>query len=183
MLQEQLIPLRKQQGAALLVAVIMLMVITILVVYGSQSLLTEQKVASNQNDKAIAFQLAELALKSGETYVSTNKPLSGFSDACKTTPSTTGLCTTSEVAGGTNARERANVFTGTYANMVSRQCTSCTIGFSVSQQPRYIVELINSNYTDPVTGNAGVALYRITARARGRSLNTQVTLQSYYVVS
>lgn len=178
MLQEQLIPLRKQQGAALLVAVIMLMVITILVVYGSQSLLTEQKVASNQNDKAIAFQLAELALKTGEGYVTTSKPTTGFSDACAS-----GLCTTSEVAGGTNAWERANVFTGTYTSMVSRQCTSCTIGFSVSQQPRYIVELINSNYTDPVTGNAGVALYRITARAWGRSLNTQVTLQSYYVVS
>ena len=166
-----------QRGASLIVSLILLAVIALLVVYGAHPLLTEQKIASNQNDRTLAFQLAELGLKAGESYVATNKPTSSsFVAAC-----TGGLCLPSQSAGGTNAWERSNVFTGTYNN--SLQCTTCTITGETTQKPRYIVELLDSNYTDAVTGTSGASLYRITSRAWGRNANTQVTLQSYYVVS
>ncbi|QBJ78760.1 PilX N-terminal domain-containing pilus assembly protein [Aquitalea sp. USM4] len=168
-----------QRGASLIVSLILLAVIALLVVYGAHPLLTEQKIASNQNDRTLAFQLAELGLKAGESYVASNKPTSSsFVAAC-----TGGLCLPSQSAGGTNAWERSNVFTGTYNN--SLQCTSCTVsaGSDSQQKPRYIVELLDGNYTDAVTGTSGASLYRITSRAWGRNPNTQVTLQSYYVVS
>ena len=166
-----------QRGASLIVSLILLAVIALLVVYGAHPLLTEQKIASNQNDRTLAFQLAELALKSGESYVASNKPAaSSFVSAC-----TGGLCLPSQSAGGTNAWERSNVFIGTYVN--SLQCTTCTITAETLQKPRYTIELLDSNYTDAVTGTTGASLYRITSRAWGRNANTQVTLQSYYVVS
>ena len=163
-----------QRGASLIVSLILLAVIALLVVYGAHPLLTEQKIASNQNDRTLAFQLAELGLKAGESYVATNKPAANsFVAAC-----TGGLC---QSAGGTNAWERSNVFTGTYGN--SLQCSTCTITGETLQKPRYTIELLDSNYTDAVTGTSGASLYRITSRAWGRNANTQVTLQSYYVVS
>lgn len=166
-----------QRGASLIVSLILLAVIALLVVYGAQPLLTEQKIASNQNDRNMAFQLAELGLKAGESYVAANKPAaSSFVADC-----TGGLCLPSQSAGGTNAWERSNVFSGTYTQ--SLQCTSCTITTDTVQKPRYTVELLDSNYSDAVTGSTGAALYRITSRAWGRNPNTQVTLQSYYVVS
>ena len=166
-----------QRGASLIVSLILLAVIALLVVYGAHPLLTEQKIASNQNDRTLAFQLAELGLKAGESYVATNKPTSSsFVAAC-----TGGLCLPSQSAGGTNAWERSNVFTGTYAN--SLQCSTCTITGETLQKPRYTIELLDSNYNDAVTGTSGASLYRITSRAWGRNANTQVTLQSYYVVS
>ena len=181
MLQVQLksMPAGAQAGASLIVSLILLAVIALLVVYGAQPMLTEQKISSNQNDRNMAFQLAELGLKAGESYVATNKPaLSSFAADC-----TGGLCLPSQSAGGTNAWERSNVFTGSYNK--SLQCTSCTFsaGSDSQQKPRYIVELLDTNYSDAITGTTGVTLYRITSRAWGRNANTQVTLQSYYVVS
>ena len=169
-----------QRGASLIVSLILLAVIALLVVYGAHPLLTEQKIASNQNDRTLAFQLAELGLKAGESYVATNKPAANSFSANCSLPNQ-GLCLPSQSAGGTNAWERSNVFTGTYNN--SLLCDTCSITGETKLQPRYIVELLDSNYTDAVTGTSGVSLYRITSRAWGRNPNTQVTLQSYYVVS
>lgn len=171
--------LHAQRGASLIVSLILLAVIALLVVYGANPLLTEQKIASNQNDRTLTFQLAELGLKAGESYVASNKPAaSSFVSAC-----TGGLCLSSQLGGSdtVNAWERSNVFIGSYAN--SLQCDTCTITGETLQKPRYIVELLSSSYTDAVTGTTGASLYRITSRAWGRNANTQVTLQSYYVVS
>jgi type IV pilus assembly protein PilX len=179
MLQVQLNfrPSGSQRGASLIVSLILLAVIALLVVYGAQPLLTEQKIASNQNDRTLAFQLAELGLKSGEGYVAANKPVaSAFATDCSG-----GLCLPSQSAGGSNAWERSNVFTGSYTN--SLPCSTCTITADTMQKPRYTIELLDSNYSDAVTGTTGASLYRITSRAWGRNANTQVTLQSYYVVS
>jgi type IV pilus assembly protein PilX len=70
-----------------------------------------------------------------------------------------------------------------YRHYATRCSAHCTITGETLQKPRYTVELLDSNYTDAVTGTTGASLYRITSRAWGRNANTQVTLQSYYVVS
>jgi type IV pilus assembly protein PilX len=165
-----------QRGASLIVSLILLAVIALLVVYGAKPLLTEQKIASNQNDRNMAFQLAELGLKAGESYVAANKPAaSSFVADC-----TGGFaCPASRPAvpmPGSAAMCLA-------ALMPVAAVHSCTITTDTLQKPRYTVELLDSNYSDAVTGSTGASLYRITSRAWGRNANTQVTLQSYYVVS
>ena len=63
------IPQHKQTGSALIVALSMLLVLTILGVASMQSSSLQEKMAGNSRDSQVAFQAAEAALRAGELYV------------------------------------------------------------------------------------------------------------------
>lgn len=62
----------KQKGAALLISMIMLFLLTILGITSMSSTVMEEKMAGNSKDREIAFQAAEAALRAGEREVEAN---------------------------------------------------------------------------------------------------------------
>lgn len=61
--------LNKQKGVALVYCLIILLILTIIAVAVSSNLTTSTKLLSNQRDKQIAFEVAEIALRVGEQWV------------------------------------------------------------------------------------------------------------------
>lgn len=60
------IPSRKQTGVALIVALILLVVMTLLGISGVRTVAMEEKMAANSYDRSLAFQAAEAGLRAGE---------------------------------------------------------------------------------------------------------------------
>ena len=59
------------------------------------------------------------------------------------------------------------------------RCAAVVSGSRVWANPRYLIELVDPAHSD---ARGSGRLYRITARAWGKSANTVVTLQSFYLV-
>ncbi|MDI9246784.1 PilX N-terminal domain-containing pilus assembly protein [Marinobacter sp. CHS3-4] len=62
----------KQQGASLIIALVMLVLISILAIGGMQGSILQERMASNAHDGAISFQATEAALRQAETDVLAN---------------------------------------------------------------------------------------------------------------
>ncbi|SEG76871.1 pilus assembly PilX family protein [Marinobacterium lutimaris] len=72
---------RNESGAALIVALIMLLLITIVGVSAMQTTTMEEKMAGNLRDRHVAFQAAEAALRQGESDAEDSFPnVDGESD-------------------------------------------------------------------------------------------------------
>lgn len=62
----------KQQGATLIVALVMLLLISLLAVGGMQSSILQERMSSNAHDGSIAFQASEAALRQAEADLINN---------------------------------------------------------------------------------------------------------------
>ena len=69
-----MIKFNQQSGAVLIISLIMLLLLTLIGVTGSQVTGLEEKMAGNMRDQNLAFQAAETALRAGETIVTLNPP-------------------------------------------------------------------------------------------------------------
>jgi Tfp pilus assembly protein PilX len=83
---------RHQRGAALIVGLIMLLLLTLIGVAGMRDTLLQEKMAGNMRDREIALQAAESALRAGRGAVGVNSP-----SLCLPTPT---ACTTTTPAAG-----------------------------------------------------------------------------------
>ncbi|MEO8629104.1 MAG: PilX N-terminal domain-containing pilus assembly protein [Betaproteobacteria bacterium] len=168
-----------QRGVVLITVLIFLMLLTMLGITAMQTNVLQEKEAGNSRDVNVAFQAAEAALRDGENYVlRTVSATSAFDGNC-----TNGLCTPSSTANPVWADPTLNV----WANSSNSLAYSSTID-QVSQQPRYIVELLGAlpamqgqSMAVGVKPSAGGISYRITASGWGANAVTQVLLQSVYV--
>jgi type IV pilus assembly protein PilX len=147
---------RQQRGAALIVSMLMLLVMTLIGITGMQTSILEEKMAGNYRDSALAFQAAETALRDAEEFLATgNMGLSGFSGTCANAlcDATAGLSDVWD-AFPTAGVERAGTDLGL-----------------VSCQPRYWIE----GYRVRPPGSASwESQYRITAIGCGRNSVQQV---------
>ena len=64
-------PIHNQNGGALIVSLVMLLVMTVIGVAAMQTTSLEEKMAGNARDRDLAFQAAETALRAGETWLRT----------------------------------------------------------------------------------------------------------------
>lgn len=161
---------RHQNGAVLVIALIMLLAMTLIGVTGLSSTAMQERMAGNLREMDIAFQAAEAALREGETYLEA-ATLPDFDG-------TGGLY--QPAAGGSPQVWDAISWTATTA---SREYTGAIA--DLAAQPRYIIEelapvpapggTMSSDTAAPETG-----MYRITAHAVGRSDSTVVMLQTTY---
>jgi type IV pilus assembly protein PilX len=183
-------PLTHQTGAALIVALVLLVLVTLLGVAGLRTVSLEEKMAGGTYDRSIAFQAAEAALRAGEAVAGaqahTSPPNSGFptytdeseGSSCPSNAinnCVNGLCPTPDkdcpprwqdagFTGWTNAANAANVS-------------------SLAGTPQYFVEYLGNTF--PCGGSPdpnNCKRYRITARSDptlgdGRAA---VVLQSIY---
>jgi len=194
-------PAQRQRGAALIVALIMLLLLTIIGVAGMRDNQLQEKMTGSSEDRAEAFQAAEAALRAGEAEVQgSNGTYTGSCSVgtCYWDYQTNGytssslMRTTGRNCSSTNSTCTEAAFWAQYAwtTSTNSKVYAGTGLTEVASQPRYVIERLPQSYsTVPSTLNANSSLgssaktiqdFLITARGTGRSSNAVVILQSMY---
>ncbi len=164
-------PARRQAGAALVMGMIFLVLITVLGLTTLGVSALEERMASNARDRVRAFQAAEAALRYCEEAITPYTLFNGSNGMYQ------------PAAAGQDPRwETANVWTGT--NSAERDCDGATCISLVDEQPRCIAEELPNILQEGSlkVGESGTSetyrFYRVTARGVGVSDKTVVMLQS-----
>ncbi len=163
--------IKKQSGVVLVISMIMLLLLTLIGVTGTQVTTLEEKMAGNARDQNLAFQAAESALIDAENDIDNTvgalvpriNGSTGFDTNC-----TNGLCLNGTGAGFSSiwndaAKVSNAVSFGTY--------TGASAIPGVALQPIYLIDAITS----------GTARYRITAIGYGGTQNAQRILEEIYI--
>ena len=169
-----------QEGAALVVSLIMLVVMTILAISAVTFTTTGEKMAGNVRNKNISFQSAEAALRTGEIAANNLNPPAGFNAG----PTTDGLFTRSEA--GDADFPIWTFYPGGTTSWV--QIAAASYDPNAAQAPEYMIEDFGTAYIDddcalivPLPAGCEVPVYRITAGGYGLNLNGLPSLiQSTY---
>ena len=187
-----------QCGAALIVSLILLIVLTLLGLSSVRTVAQEERMTANAYDRSIGLQGAEAALRAGEAIAQAQAdlapPNTGFdnggvnvdsSDACVASPCQNGLC--SEPDKDCTERWRVNYLCQEADKSDCGPWTDAaglSLG-SLAETPQYFVEYLGGNFPcnidAPATGAQSCKRYRITARSgSGASGRSTVILQSIY---
>ena len=168
---------RNQQGAALIVGLIILIILTILGLTAMKTSILQEKMSGTNMDQSLAFQAAELTLRDAEAHIYTDLTSnSGFTSAC-----TNGLCLPS-----TNSTFIWESLSWSASNTITYGAFSGASAISgVAAQPTYIIEVLPDMPPPLGNGVGSKAIntgtpYRVTAIAVGRQPGTKVMLQSVY---
>ena len=166
--------MKRQQGAVLVVSLIMLLIMTLIGLSSMRTTILEEKMAGNYRDRNIAFQAAEAALLDAEADVVCNgctrgSPISGLDNFDATC--TNGICGGWVSTVWTDTSKMGNVVTyGTY--------TGATAIAGVATPPNYLME--GKKCIAPGWA-AWKYCYQITATGYGGSANATSVLQEVYI--
>ena len=163
-----------QRGAALVISLIMLLVLTLIGISSMNGTITEERMASNTRDRSLAFQSAEEALRASEAFIGGSATLA----AVNATQGAYSLAS-SEPA------YTASTWTGTN----SFQFPNTPYG--VNAAPRAVIKHITTVNTTSTQLNVpgygsfrsgnNVAVFKITAHGTGASSDgAEVMLRSFY---
>ncbi len=171
----------RQQGVALIVALIFLAVLAILGVAIARNSSMEERMAGNTRDRDLAFQAAEAALKDADAdlpcFVNPSSPPCPNPNPNPFDGSTPGLIT--YVA---NANDPA-YWRAYNWDAASQEATAALA--NVEAKPRYVIEKKPNTIIPPVPPSVTpttVQHFRVTARGVGGSADTIVILQSEYEI-
>ena len=180
--KRQLTPMpRRQQGVALIMALVFLVILTImgLAAMGTTSL--EEKMAGNAKDRNLAFQAAETGLLAGENWINAqiNKPTFPAMSAGLYLPSATATPWWDSL--NWSSTSNLVVYPNTPTATASGGLTK------INTQPKYIIEdlgevpekggskVLPTNYK-----GKGNTIVRTTARGTGGTDAAQAMVQSTY---
>lgn len=170
----------KQQGLALVVSLIMLLLMTLLAVNSMQTTVLEEKMAGNFKDKNMAFQSAEAGLRAGEDYLRDTAALPLFDGT------TTGLYQPT-IPTDVDRRAIWDRVNWDQANEVRSYIGSLdTSGTTtlLNDLPNYIIEEMQPVLSEGSSLEVGTALenrfYRVTSQAVGGTATAVVRLQTTY---
>ncbi|MBL8269237.1 PilX N-terminal domain-containing pilus assembly protein [Steroidobacter sp.] len=183
---------RQQRGAVLIVSMLLLLVVTILALGAGQSTRLQERMAGTQRNYDLAFQAAEAALRAGERIIDNNAltapPLpcvSVTSPPCQVYELgfLNGQVSYQEQAFASNAwwDARAQRYSGDTTNLIAGAANE---GLAKWDPQFYIeeVEEVPDSLSIPPTGPPPSRVYyRIVARGKGGTDNSQVVLHSTYV--
>jgi type IV pilus assembly protein PilX len=162
---------RRQRGVALVVALILLVVMTLLGLVASRGTLLQERMSANSYDRSLAFQRSESALRAAESAITANWRIADL--------------------GGTDCSAAAcpvvptNAFTGTDANWHNVTSTYDVNDAKTPGIPQYNIQFMGTGRADNTyglrdnadTGNYGsgappdnVAYYRVTSRSADPAL-------------
>ncbi len=179
----------KQKGAALFIALIVLIILALIGIAGMQATTQEEKMAGNMRDQILAFQAAESALRDAARWVTTGATTDHAFGDCKPP-----VCTADEAVWKLNDPDLLNGgdlsdinwWTSTTNTANTRSYSSTTIE-GISTQPKYVVETVgqtdkdNINTGEGANDESGGTIYRVTARGTGGTDASQSILQIYFV--
>ncbi|WP_180127850.1 PilX N-terminal domain-containing pilus assembly protein [Rhodoferax sp. BLA1] len=163
-----------QQGAALVVSLVLLVIVTLLGLAAIRGITQEERMANHSLDRSLAFQASEAALREIEQLVEANKPTpaAGCSKVAN-------LMSCAPPAAGDTPRWLDSTF-------ASWTALALPVGSgNLAVTPQYFVEYLGGNFEClPGEGtSSGITCkrYRITARSHdGTSSRSSVMLQSIY---
>lgn len=169
--------MKKNKGFVLPVGLVILLIATLIVILTGSSNITQDKVVSTTQDREVALQNAEKALRVAEKYIYANLDgNSNYDASCAgglcLANSTTNVWTTIDWENNT-----ANVFQLSGADSIA----------DTAKQPKYIIEALDSvsnnlGESAKVNNYKNISLaFRITAVAWGKNPKSKVMLQSIYV--
>lgn len=170
-----------QRGAALIVVLILLLIMTLLGLASLRGTLMEERMSANLYDRSLSFQAAEAALREGEAWVAANGR-AGFpaedSGACNSN-----LCdmpTQAELAAGYVPRAERN---GPY------WAAAAVDTGDLATPPEFFIEYMGEgpswpmcDSVMPMHANCLKSRYRVTARSSAAD-RAHVVLQSTYAGS
>jgi type IV pilus assembly protein PilX len=180
-----------QQGASLIMVMLILIVVSVLGVGSAQISLMSERGARNERDLQVAWQSAEAALNDAEIEMFPNgigTRRTEFADAtsfvqdCGTSGNSVGLCAlnlTGKPAWLTADLEAAGTNTVAFGAFTGRTFAAGGVGIQPAQAPRYVIEII----PDPggaEMSDASAVVYRVTAIGFGPRTDIQVMLQMMY---
>lgn len=162
-------PIHRQRGVALVIALILLVVMTLLGLTAMRNVTLEEKMAGQTFDRSVSFQAAEAALREAEAWVESNKPTPASGSGC-----TAGVCGLPSAG----ALERWN--DSSFAGWINATAVSSS---SVTVTPQYFIEYLGNTFPcdpDDLTKTADCKRYRVTARSNAGADRASVMLQSIY---
>lgn len=165
----------RQGGVALVVALILLLVATLIGLAASRSTMLQERMSGNTYDRSLAFQRTESALRAAEVAITANWQIATL-NGVDCSPASAAQCDIVP----------ADTFTGTNANWIDVPGTydvnnALTLGI-----PQYQIHLIgtgtaNNTYDTGANANSAnyggnsapdnVAYYRVTARSSDPTLS------------
>ena len=171
--------LQRQQGAVMIVTLLILLLLTMIGINAMQTNTQEEKMAGNMRNRNLAFEAAEAVLRESEQEFIEN------------------LVNTGNFTGNNGLYSEDNALPSdlfdhtTWTDAQSRSSNGTISG--VFEQPRYMVQKVKKvnpqgqagadlrihNYGDNSTSEVAT-IFRITARGVGGSSKSQVILQSHY---
>ncbi|MBI3343666.1 MAG: hypothetical protein HY028_02155 [Gammaproteobacteria bacterium] len=168
-----------QQGSALVVSLLMLLVMTLLGVTAMMTSRLQEKMAINARQYNLAFQASESALRTGEeeTRLAALQDPTAYTATCGS-----GLC----LSATTGTPEWLSTSWATRTNV--RTSTIDLAGIPSSYQPMYIIEILPQQPTQgtnisqiSIYGNKDIPqYYRITSYGSGADGAGAVMLQSVF---
>ncbi|RPH65610.1 MAG: hypothetical protein EHM83_05975 [Burkholderiales bacterium] len=175
---------RRQRGASLFVALVMMIAITLIGLASVNLSTSEERMARNARDTNIALQAAEAALRDAEADITTTRSLSGatlFSATCDQTDGK-GLCI--PAATGTEQRWETYLEDGVrslaYGELTGVPAFRLNEPGGVAAQPRYLVEAVPDTMGTSLRAGSARYLYRVTALGYGALGGTQVLIQEFF---
>lgn len=197
----------KQNGAALIVSLIILAVVTILGITNMQSSNTELKLTASMRDRGVAFEAAEAALAIIEENLANDPPSQDelFSNctvgSCFNATCNGGLCFDGDyllgytefecqVADYADTKQRVEFWSDAELKVWKTDSKHKTIQVdNLKAEVKYITEFLcyvprddDTNFSPDGDPNGGAPLFRITALAEGNGSRASVALQSTYKV-
>lgn len=162
-------PSRGQRGVALVVALILLVVATLIGLAASRGTVLQERMSANMYDRSLAFQRAEAALRAAEQAISGDWRIANLS-GIDCSPGSTTLCT----------MVPDSSFTATGGNWVSVDAKQDINDAMTPGTPQYLIQFMGTgkgenelglqanadfgNYGSPYPPD-DVAYYRVTARS------------------
>jgi type IV pilus assembly protein PilX len=158
----------QQRGVALIVALVLLVVATLIGLAASRGTLLQERMSGNTFDRSLAFQRAESALRAAEAAISANWQIATLNGVdCQPTVAQCAIVP-------------ADAFTGTSANWINVGGAYNVNSAMTAGVPQYQIHLIGTGAAEDSFGassnanaanygsNSGpdnVAFYRVTARS------------------
>lgn len=184
---------QRQQGAVLIVSLVLLVLMTIVAVTGMRRTTIEEHMAGNLRDQTVAFQAAEAALRDAEAYLA---DLLASSVTLPPFNGSNGLYTTSTSL-MKNVRSPTWWKDSNNSTLTYRGTLNVSGKLILAEKPRYIIEQMEVDLGEDssATSNNSVVfgrkaeavnrtqvLYRITAYGQGVNDASSVILQATTVV-
>lgn len=167
---------KRQSGAALIVALVMLLVMTLIAVTASRTSVLQERMAGNLRQGSVAFEGAEATLRIGEQWINDQiggpRPVAVDPAACPSDPCDVLALDTLNPYDEANTWGTPDVRTATGA---MDQLVSDPEFFIEQQQ---IVQ--DSLTTGTSTDTSARIYYRITARSFGETTTAESILRSVY---
>ena len=177
---KQTLALKKQKGAVLIIAMMLLLILTVLGVSVMENSVVEERLASNAFDRNIAFQAAEAALREAEEWIQSQAAMP---------PNTVAFAGSGSQIADLNMASWWDGYDDNWLDGNEVHIVDIPNEWEVddtildhAQPPAYKVEFYNS--VCPITADVQEGdcryVFRITAKGWGERESTQVVLQTMY---